>query len=129
METFIKTVTSTLPVTEHRLKTYRQAQARDTVCTTARKYCQVGRPKKRFIHPNITPYCKLRSSLTLDADLLLYNHRIATLPRETLKRMHDTVKQLVAFISKVYPISHSYYISLRCLLPSYLQQDGAEYRG
>ena len=92
VETFIQAVTSALPATEHRLEVYRKAQAQDAVCTTVREYCEMGWPEKRFIKPDVMPYWKFKSSLTLHGDLLLFNHRIVipvSLQRETLKRIHE----------------------------------------
>ena len=92
VEAFIQTVTSTLPATEHRLEMYRKAQAEDAVCSTVREYCERGWPERRLVKPDIRPYWKFKSSLTLHGDLLLFNHRIvipASLQRETLKRIHE----------------------------------------
>ena len=39
VETFIESVTSTLPVTQKRLEEYKQSQTQDTTCSQVLKYC------------------------------------------------------------------------------------------
>ena len=92
VETFIATVTSTLPASAQRLEAYRKAQAEDTICQRVRGHCQEGWPEKRPSDPDIVPYWKTRASLTLHGDLLLFNHRIVVpkaLQRETMKKIHE----------------------------------------
>ena len=56
IEVFVNSLTKTLPASEQRLETYRQAQERDEVCTQLRECCKMGWPRKQLIPLNLTPY-------------------------------------------------------------------------
>ena len=111
VETFVGTVISTLPASVQRLEAYRDAQAHDAVCARIRTYCQTSWPEKHLVAPELMPYWQNRNSLTVNLasspgpfrtglgtrltvnhDLLLFNHRIvvpAALRRETLEKIHE----------------------------------------
>ena len=81
-------VTETLPAGKDRLTTYRRAQSADEVCRRVMDYCKVGWPQRYQVENSVVPY---RGSLTIDNNLLLFNHRIVV-PKspqsETLKKIH-----------------------------------------
>ena len=87
VEAYVDHVTmSSIPATTHQLQTYRQAQMEDAECAKVREYCQTYWPAKHSIESSLKPYWKVRGSLTLCDDLLLYNSRIVVPPslrRET----------------------------------------------
>ena len=92
VETFIEAITSSLPASQQRLEAYRQAQAQDTTCAKVQEYCRTEWPEKRLVEPGLIAYWKVRSSLTMCNNLLLFNNRIvipAALQRETLKQIHE----------------------------------------
>ena len=94
VETFISEVTKqVLPPTEQQpLETYCQKQAEDPVCSKVMEYCKSGWPRKHLLQPELIPYWKLRSSLTMCNHLLLYNNRIiipTSLQKEVMKRIHE----------------------------------------
>jgi hypothetical protein len=77
VETFVNSITKlSLPATEQRLEIYRQSQEQDPVCTQVREFCRTGWPNKLHIPQEIMPYWKVKSSLTICGNLLLYNSRI-----------------------------------------------------
>ena len=56
------------------------------------EYCQSSWPEKRALDISITPYWKVRGSITVQGGLLLYNPRIIvprSLQREILNRIHE----------------------------------------
>lgn len=84
-------VEHSLPITEQRLKIYQQAQEQDPVCQQVMEFCQHGWPRKEMVTPDIAPYHKARSSLTVYKQLLMYNHRIVvltSLQEETKNKIH-----------------------------------------
>ena len=93
VETFISEVTKqVLPPTEQQpLETYCQKQAEDPVCSKVMEYCKSGWPRKHLLQPELIPYWKLRSSLTMCNHLLLYNRIIIpiSLQKEVMKRIHE----------------------------------------
>ena len=91
VETFISSVTSTLPASKLRLEEYRKCQGQDSVCSKVREYCQIGWPKKHLPHPTLSPYWAVRGFLTLDNELLLYGNRIvvpSALQKDTIEKIH-----------------------------------------
>ena len=64
---------------------------KDTECRQAREFCQSQWPRKGSISGQLKPYWKVRSSLTVCEDLLLYNGRIvvpSSLRKEVLLKVH-----------------------------------------
>ena len=81
-----------LPATPPKLETYRQAQINDLVCARVREYCKSQWPGRDSIKSAVKPYWKVRGSLSLCDNLLLYNHRIVVPPalrRETMMKLHE----------------------------------------
>ena len=92
VEVFMDAVVSTLPASAQQLQMYCKSQAEDSECARVQEYCRNGWPEKRFVEPDILPYWKARSSLSMHKDLLLYEHRIVVpvvLRKETLERVHE----------------------------------------
>jgi hypothetical protein len=92
VETYISAIVSTLPATAQRLSQYQGAQLKDPVCSLVAQYCQTGWPAKQTVKPELTPYWKVRDSLTMHDGLLLYGDRIVApqpLREETLSRVHE----------------------------------------
>ena len=91
VETFISEVTKqSLPPTA--LGVYRQKQVEDPVCSKVMEYCKSGWPRKHLLQSKVIPYWKLRSSLTMCNNLLLYNNRIiipTSLQKDVMKRIHE----------------------------------------
>ena len=80
-----------LPATPAKLEVYRQAQMEDKVCAKVREHCQSSWPERDTTESALKPYWKVRMSLTICDNLLLYNNRIvvpATLRNETLSLLH-----------------------------------------
>ena len=70
VEVFVNSVTvHTLPATEQRLKTYRDAQGQDPVCQQVTEYCQYGWPRKRPTRPDVAPFWNARASLQPTVDV------------------------------------------------------------
>ena len=92
VEAFVDSVIQSLPATSQRLEIYQRAQAEDSICSKVIEYCQSSWPEKRTLDLSITPYWKVRGSITVHDGLLLYNQRIVvprSLQRETLDRIHE----------------------------------------
>ena len=93
VEVYVDQVTmSSIPATNHRLQEYQQAQKEDAECLKVRDYCQTHWPDKHSIESSLKPYWKVRGSLNLCDDLLLYNSRIVVPPslrRETMLKIHE----------------------------------------
>ena len=92
VETFIESVTSTLPATQKRLEEYKQSQTQDATCSQVLKYCQTNWPERGQVSGDLVPYWKVRASLSVCNNLLLYNDRIVVpllLQNETLQRLHE----------------------------------------
>ena len=56
------------------------------------EYCKSNWPQKHLIEPEMIPYWKLRSSLTLHDNLLLFNDRIViptSMQKDMLQRIHE----------------------------------------
>ena len=92
VEAFVDGVVErSLPATEQRLNTYRCAREQDPVCQQVIEYCRTGWPRKGLVKPDIAPYWKVRGSLTVCNQLLLYDHRIVvpkSLREETKQKIH-----------------------------------------
>ena len=90
-EHFIHTVVSSLPVSESRLETYREAQRTDPVCSLVIHYCRQGWPRTSP-SSNIGPYWRVRGNLSVHNQVLLYGGRIVVPPalqKETLQAIHE----------------------------------------
>ena len=92
VETFVNSLTKSLPATEQRLELYCREQEQDEECGQVREYCKTGWPKKQRVPLHLTPYWKVKDNLTICNNLLLYNSRIVipkSLQRETLQSIHS----------------------------------------
>ena len=92
VKAFADSVTQSLPATSQRLEIYRRAQVEDSVCSEVIDYCQSRWLEKRALDISLTPYWKVRGSITVQGGLLLYNQHIivpCSLQRETLNRIHE----------------------------------------
>ena len=93
VQVFVDKVTlPSLPITPKRLQQYAQAQAQDSECSQVREYCLEGCPKKSTVQGCLKPYWKVRGSLTVCDNLLLYNSRIVvpkSMQKETISRIHE----------------------------------------
>ena len=77
IEAFITTVViPALPADTARLNAYRKAQDQDSACSMAKECCRSGWPLKGRVGQELAPLWKVRGSLTICDDLLLYNGRI-----------------------------------------------------
>ena len=76
VEVFIAHVTRCIQSEQQSLDVLRQKQAEDDVCTKVMENCKSNWPRKHLIEPQMIPCWKLRSSLTLHDNLLLFNDRI-----------------------------------------------------
>ena len=74
-------VQSSLPITEQHLNSYRCVQQQDPVCQQVTEYCKNGLPRKGLVTPEFAPYWKVRASLTVCKQLLMYDKRMAV-PKE-----------------------------------------------
>ena len=91
-------ITSTLPASQQRLEVYRKAQAQDSTCDKVQQYCQSKWPEKRSMEPGLMPYWKVRDSLTICNNLLLFNDCIvvpAALQIETLLKVHEVHQGII----------------------------------
>ena len=92
-ETYVEHIAiPSLPATSAKHEIYKQAQKEDPVCEKVREYCQSSWPKQDAVKSVLKAYWKVRKSLTLCDDILLYNNRIvvpAALTRETLSLIHQ----------------------------------------
>ena len=94
VEQFVASLTTSLPASNGRLQVYATAQDSDPrpVCTQVKGYCRKGWPeRKQAVVPDIRPYWKVRESLTIAGNLLMFNHRIVVPPslrNETLRKIH-----------------------------------------
>ena len=92
VETFINGLVQSWPVTEQRLDTYRKAQADDVVLSQVRTYCSSGWPSQKPRLDSLIPFWRVKDSLTISKELLLYNDRIVVpcmLQRDVLNRIHQ----------------------------------------
>ena len=91
VKVFVDSVTLNLPATEPRLKEYQQAQLDDPICSQVRKHCESSWPTKRPVNADLIPYWRVKASLSICNNLLLYNDRIvvpSALQEVTLQRLH-----------------------------------------
>ena len=92
VETFINGLVQSWPVTEQRLDTCRKAQADDDVLSQVRTYCSSGWPSLKPRLDSLIPVWRVKDSLTISKELLLYNDRIVVpcmLQRDVLNRIHQ----------------------------------------
>ena len=92
VSTFMDSVTSHFPATEKRLKEYQQAQSQDPVCLQVITFCQSQWPQKSPANKELVPYWRVRASLSICNNLLLYNDRIvvpSALQANTLQCLHE----------------------------------------
>ena len=81
-----------LPASAGTREKYRQAQADDPICSSVITHCQQGWKNRKNIEPDLRPYWKVRSELTVDREgLLLRGKRIVVpkaLRKHTLEKIH-----------------------------------------
>ena len=78
--------------TPQRLQVYKLAQIEDSECSRIREYCKTQWPGQHSMESLLKANWKVRGSLTLCNDLLLYNSRIvvlSSLRRETMLKIHE----------------------------------------
>ena len=84
--------TSVLPATEARLKSIREAQEADEVCSQVVDYCRNGWPAYPPQQPLLQPFWENRQHLATVDNLLLYDYRVV-IPRalrlEVLQQLHE----------------------------------------
>ena len=73
VEWFVESVISALPAKEHRLNEYKVAQDEDPICAQVKQWCAKGWPTKCTTNAELVLFWKVRSSLTLCNQLLLFN--------------------------------------------------------
>ena len=78
VESFIESVTESLPASSNQLEAYKKAQASDTACSRVKEYCLSSWPKRERVEPELIPYWNARSYLTVKDDLLLHGNRTVT---------------------------------------------------
>ncbi len=91
VQSFIESVRGNLPATSNRLEAYKRAQSTDAVCSKVKDYCLSSWPKREKVEPELIPYWKARSYLTLKDGLLLHGNHIViptSLWKETLEKVH-----------------------------------------
>ena len=91
VELFIESVADNLPASSKQLEPYKRAQSADSVCSRLKEYCLFSWPKREEIEPELIPYWKARSFLTLKDELLLYGSRIViptSLREETMEKVN-----------------------------------------
>ena len=76
VELFIESVTDSLPASLNQLEVYKKAQASDAACSRVTEYCLSSWPKRERMEPELIPYWKARSFLTVKDGLLLHGARI-----------------------------------------------------
>ena len=84
-------VIPSLPATSAKLEIYELAQKEDAICAKVREYCQSSWPKRDAVECALKAYWKVRKSLTVCDDILLYNNHIVVPAalRETLSLIHQ----------------------------------------
>ena len=88
----MSTTTSQLPANKDRLEIYRQAQAKDPVCSQLIAFCQSRWPDKHTLTGELNKYWIARHELTVCDRLLLYGYCIVVpkqLQHETLCKIHQ----------------------------------------
>ena len=91
VESFAKSIVSSLPATSGALTNYRTAQVNDPVCSQVIEFCRSSWPNKRLITPNLRPYFEAKCRLSVVNDLLLYGSRIVVpslLQASTTEKIH-----------------------------------------
>ena len=91
VESFIESVAVNLPASSNQLEAYKRAQSADPICSRLKEYCLSSWSKGEEIEPELVPYWKARSFLTLQDELLLYGSRIVistSLREETIEKVH-----------------------------------------
>ena len=92
-ECFVHAVTiPSLPASRSTLERYRQAQEEDEICSKVSVYCKSKWPDRSSIESQLKPFWKVRGSLTICEQLLLYNNRIvvpSAMRQEALNKIHE----------------------------------------
>ena len=92
VEEFVNVAIQSLPAGDERLEAYRKAQAEDPECSKIIEFCKSGWPSKHLIKGTVKKYWQVRSSLTLNQNLLLYGSRIVipqSMRKETMSKIHS----------------------------------------
>ena len=91
IESFSKSVVSSLPVTQGALNNFQTAQADDLICSQVIEYCRSTWPNKHRISPTLHPYWEARCRILVADDFLLCGSRIvvpASLHSSTIEKIH-----------------------------------------
>ena len=92
VEAFVNGIVEhSLPATEQRLETYRNAQVEDSTCQQLTKYCQDGWPRKKSVRTDTAPFWRSKDFLSVNSRLLMYGNRIVvpkSLQKETMQKIH-----------------------------------------
>ena len=89
VETFIESITSTLPATQKRLEEYKQLQTQDITCSQALKYCQTNWPERGKM---LGTWFRIGKSELHSQCATIYNDCIVvtlSLQNETLQWLHE----------------------------------------
>ena len=92
VEKFVNSAIQSLPACDERLEAYRRAQSEDQECSKIIEICKTGWPSKHSISGTVKRYWQVRSSLTLNQNLLLYGSRTViphSLRTETMSKIHS----------------------------------------
>lgn len=93
VETFIAEITrQALSSAELHLEEYHQKQSEDPICSQVMEFCYTQWPSKGQLRPDLIPFWKVRDSLSMYSNLLLFNDRILvpeSLQKDVMKRVHE----------------------------------------
>ena len=76
VKAFVDKCNTQLACNRARLKEYQQAQLDDPICSQVRKHCESSWPTKLPVNEDLIPYWRVKASLSICNNLLLYNDRI-----------------------------------------------------
>ena len=62
VETFVYSMTKSLPATEQRMETYRQTQEHDSVCSQVREFAEVSGLRSNWYHRSLFPTGRFRET-------------------------------------------------------------------
>ena len=91
VEKFIAVMVNSLPASSQCLGIYSSAQDSDPTCCQVKQFCKDGWPAKQQLDSEVQLYWKVRESLTIHDNMLLFNHRIVVPPslrQATLNKIH-----------------------------------------
>nr|XP_050031134.1 uncharacterized protein K02A2.6-like [Dermacentor andersoni] len=92
IQSYVRLVTSSVPVTAPSLQLIAQEQERDPVCQALINLCTKGWPSRRDVGFDLKPYWNVRQNIALVENLLMCGSRIvipSTLRQPVLKIIHE----------------------------------------